>query len=375
LISASNELPEKDKGLEALWDRFLVRLVVKGIEDEEKFNAMISMPYVPYAANEDTITNQITSDEYEKWSTEIDKIEVPGNIFKVIDVIRKYIDGQIYISDRRWRKIMRLLKTSAFLNDRTEVDLVDCILIKYCIWNEESQQEKVDTFIKEAIEKHGYTFKLDFSGTREEIDELKIDIKKETENVKDDRVEVLVNTRDKYYEIKGLDKKDYYTDNKSTPLLLLQSDYDSLATTDSREYLYYYRTSYGSISNENSHNLRKGKNKFHVIIDDKEYKLKTKIDGSKIKKTRKPHKSVEEAWDKQVSNLLETIDKWKSNIDDYRSKDLEHIRTNIFVNPELAVIVEKSILDTSKTINDYESEIKQVRKSYKDIIDKEEIIP
>jgi MoxR-like ATPase len=30
LISASNELPTKDQGLEALWDRFLVRLFVNG---------------------------------------------------------------------------------------------------------------------------------------------------------------------------------------------------------------------------------------------------------------------------------------------------------------------------------------------------------
>ena len=33
LIAASNELPAIDQGLEALWDRFLVRLLVNGVED------------------------------------------------------------------------------------------------------------------------------------------------------------------------------------------------------------------------------------------------------------------------------------------------------------------------------------------------------
>ena len=42
LISASNELPSKGEGLEALWDRFLVRLIVDGVKDKQSFNDMIS---------------------------------------------------------------------------------------------------------------------------------------------------------------------------------------------------------------------------------------------------------------------------------------------------------------------------------------------
>ena len=38
LISASNELPIEGEGLEALWDRFLVRLLVANIEDDRLFN-------------------------------------------------------------------------------------------------------------------------------------------------------------------------------------------------------------------------------------------------------------------------------------------------------------------------------------------------
>ena len=41
LIAASNELPAEDEGLEALWDRFLVRMVSNCIQTEATFYKMI----------------------------------------------------------------------------------------------------------------------------------------------------------------------------------------------------------------------------------------------------------------------------------------------------------------------------------------------
>lgn len=41
LIAASNELPGKDEGLEALWDRFLVRMVSNCIENDDNFERML----------------------------------------------------------------------------------------------------------------------------------------------------------------------------------------------------------------------------------------------------------------------------------------------------------------------------------------------
>ena len=41
LIAASNELPKEDEGLEALWDRFLVRVVSNCITNEKTFYKML----------------------------------------------------------------------------------------------------------------------------------------------------------------------------------------------------------------------------------------------------------------------------------------------------------------------------------------------
>jgi MoxR-like ATPase len=176
LVSASNELPAPGQGLEALWDRFLVRLVVTGIDGKENFDKMVTENLNAY---EDTVEEglKITRDEYRHWDKAIDKVAVPENVLAVIDRIRRYIAAynmkaenancQIYVSDRRWRKIVRLLRASAFLDDRREAGLADCCLISHCLWDDESQIGPVSGFVKDAIENRK---RIDSLDSEEEAD-------------------------------------------------------------------------------------------------------------------------------------------------------------------------------------------------------------
>jgi MoxR-like ATPase len=372
LISASNELPAKDQGLEALWDRFLLRLDVGGIEDEEKFDAMIAMPSVPF---EDTVSGKITGDDYETWSAEIDNIEIPENVFHVIHYIRGYIEqhnqnqenaeNQIYVSDRRWRKITRLLRTSAFLNDRTEVDLMDCFLIKHCIWNDEEQIDTAFQFVSGAVEKHGYTVSLDFNDIRKELAEFQVEIDEETKFVKDTRVKVLGSVHNDYYEI--------VNPPNSQSNLINQNNFKSLTNANQQKPLYYWHPSYQQVQHYSSYNTRKGNSKFSIFINDTEYQLKTTIKGDKRQTTKKPHPKVEESWDQRTAGFLEHTGEMKKQIEHYQNKDLEHLRVNLFVKPELANIVEAHITETLKEIDKIELEIRQIQNRYK-ILKNEEVV-
>ena len=147
LIAASNELPAEDEGLEALWDRFLVRMVSNCIRNEKTFYKMVRGKTI----EEPTIPESYLIDDalYHKWSESICEIEITDEVCQLVTHIRKSLAEQqkkeeiptldYYISDRRWKKIFHLMQASAFLNGRHALDVTDCILPIHCLWN------KVDT--------------------------------------------------------------------------------------------------------------------------------------------------------------------------------------------------------------------------------------
>lgn len=143
LIAASNELPAKDEGLEALWDRFLVRMVSNCIENDTSFFRMIMSKNCEPSelAKELYITDEL----YVRWQNESKTIGINESVINAIKALRKTFaeleieDGnqlKYYISDRRWRKAYRLMQTSAYLNGRTEINMSDYLLLIHSFWND-----------------------------------------------------------------------------------------------------------------------------------------------------------------------------------------------------------------------------------------------
>ena len=68
LIAASNELPAEDEGLEALWDRFIVRVICTGITNRNAFESMI-LDDQTHTVRQSKLA--ITNEEYEKTNHQI----------------------------------------------------------------------------------------------------------------------------------------------------------------------------------------------------------------------------------------------------------------------------------------------------------------
>lgn len=163
LISASNELPKEKAGLEALYDRFIIRTIVDYVNDEEDFKSLCEGD-----SEEIVIDEKILLDNAEiaDWQKDIKAIKINDTIWDVIlnvkkELIRKNQEQnrdpkeKFQVSDRRWKKIIHLLKTSAFLSGREEVDLMDCQLLTYCLWGTKKQLDEIKGIVEEVVQQHG----------------------------------------------------------------------------------------------------------------------------------------------------------------------------------------------------------------------------
>lgn len=166
LVAASNELPAKGEGLEALWDRFVIRIESRPIRQEKNFREMLlgvksEAGGQGQEAEESAQSNAITAEEYAEWSKTIDRIGVKEEVFDAISAIRKSLRAvnvdeaaerrHVYVSDRRWKNIMRLLRTSAFMQDREEVAVCDLLPIYHCLWQEPEERDAIRALVIKAL--------------------------------------------------------------------------------------------------------------------------------------------------------------------------------------------------------------------------------
>ena len=198
LVAASNELPAKGEGLEALWDRFVIRIESRPIKQEKNFRAMLldsnethtdltdltdeeinidessraktleGNLFADKQVKEKSVLSvksvcdiRITAEEYAEWTNQISEIGVKGEVLDAISSIRKSLRAvnvdeaaerrNIYVSDRRWKNIVRLLRTSAFMQDRAEVDICDLLPIYHCLWQEPEERDAIRNIVIRAL--------------------------------------------------------------------------------------------------------------------------------------------------------------------------------------------------------------------------------
>jgi MoxR-like ATPase len=140
VIGASNEMPEGEE-LHALFDRFLLRLHV-GPVSKEAFPSLLGLRGEPKPAAIES--HRLSMDELKAVQQAAQSVAVPHDVVALLCDLRDWCTAEaIAVSDRRWRKVVKLLQVSALTNGRDKVSIWDCWLLQHCLWSDPETREKV----------------------------------------------------------------------------------------------------------------------------------------------------------------------------------------------------------------------------------------
>ncbi|OYU12589.1 MAG: hypothetical protein CFE38_06190 [Comamonadaceae bacterium PBBC1] len=153
LIAASNELPNDQEELSALYDRFLVRVFVDYV-------GLSQLPqlFEPTTEPELAPADLLSVQDLAQIQYNADHVHIaPELIAAVQDIWAAHQeafkeDRRESLSDRRLKKTIHLLRVSAATNGREAVDLSDLLLLKDCLWNHPDNAEKVRELLMRTLQ-------------------------------------------------------------------------------------------------------------------------------------------------------------------------------------------------------------------------------
>ncbi|MEZ9565158.1 ATPase RavA domain-containing protein [Vibrio artabrorum] len=188
LVTASNELPDEDSGLEALYDRMLVRVFVNRIQNKQNFKSMLTTGTSQEAVIPKGLA--ITDMEYHQWQQALDKLELTDNAFDKLFELKSMLEeavkkqglsseSELYVSDRRWKKSVKLLKASAFFSGRDCVNPLDILLLQDCLWHNPGSHDVVHGVVKDFALNRAFDqqeSKAQIEMSREELEQIQDDV-------------------------------------------------------------------------------------------------------------------------------------------------------------------------------------------------------
>ncbi len=151
IVGASNEAPEPGGPLAALYDRFLVRLGVAPVADEDAFLQVafgeLASPDIPPEAT-------LLLDELHAVRARAASVtSTPAVRTLLTDVRRGLMEASIDASDRRWRWAVDLLRMAAATTGRRALAPIDLLLLEHCFGDPLENDAAVRGIIREALSK------------------------------------------------------------------------------------------------------------------------------------------------------------------------------------------------------------------------------
>lgn len=369
IITASNELPPKNSSLDPIWDRFLLRLEMGNIRQFKNFLNMITDTKDVY---EDDVPAElkVTKKELDEWGQAINGIEVPAEVLNTIQVVKIKIEAHnansagadrlIDVHDRRWKKIVRLLRTAAFLNGREKVDLMDCFLMVHCLWSQPSQFDKIKDIVTEAIRRHGYTMAVNLQMIKRETQDFEEDVDQEIRVRHTVTEEQLQPVKDEYFEL-------VREDDKFEGVYISVKQFNQLELGSPKVTNFYDR----DFNLVNRLKAQKGSQQFTVEVfynsERYAYPLKTRKAERTEVITKKPHAIVQQHWDERHQRLMAYITQQEGKIRSQAPDELRHLGENLFVHKDNSEVVTRNLQEVREALEQLKLRLEKVQYAYTNI--------
>lgn len=147
VIGASNEYPEDGEGLEALFDRFLLRFEIDFIEDETNFFSMMKEEGQPESMP------SMRLEELQQMQELTKRAAIPDEVYETLAVIRReLLDEGIQPSDRRYKQSLDVLRAKAIMNQRETVQIDDLSILENILWETTDQKEAVCHIVRRHVQ-------------------------------------------------------------------------------------------------------------------------------------------------------------------------------------------------------------------------------
>ena len=152
VVGATNDVPE-DEIAEAFFDRFLVRLPVAPVSTAG-FSALL-MTGQDCSWRQPSQKIGLQKSDLTALSSEARKVMIPAEVLTTLGELRQHFSAaQIYVSDRRWVKIVWLLRIAAASEGRIVVALWDLLLLPWVTAPDTERQNNVADWLATRLGVH-----------------------------------------------------------------------------------------------------------------------------------------------------------------------------------------------------------------------------
>ncbi|WP_229771365.1 AAA family ATPase [Vibrio parahaemolyticus] len=153
VVAASNELPDGEE-LGALYDRFILRSYVSPVSNDS-FDELLNGALKNF---DPELNIRLKVEDLNEVQRLAEKVELTIATREACKEFRNYLASQdIYVSDRRWRKLVKLMKVSAFTSGFNETSIYDTWILPHCLWEQPEQFDGLQDIYKRLVTVDGKT--------------------------------------------------------------------------------------------------------------------------------------------------------------------------------------------------------------------------